>query len=205
MPIRSRQDAQAVLKTREDVIVQIVHEAFGEVYDQLGPIIIHLEGWTKAGVFRDVTKEKLRRFAEIDPGLKMVRRGNATSLHIEGAFASRVKKLDDKKRARISRTRASRDFDVNGGRQGSLDLQDKPLTNAYLGYVANENDPRRPSVYFVVNDAEGKHAWEPIELVAKPGAAGALIPATNPPDDGTPEPSRARIRMGAMPKEKKTG
>ena len=47
---------------------------------------------------------KLRQFAEVDPGLKMVRSGNATSLRIDNAFVARFKKLDDKKKVNGSKT-----------------------------------------------------------------------------------------------------
>lgn len=204
MPVRSRNDAVTALKIREGVIVELVHEAFKEVYDHLGPIMFHLEGWTKAGVIRDVAKEKLRLFADIDPGLEMVRKGNATSLRIDNAFTARLKKLDDKKRARVAKTRASMSFDTNSGEQWALDLQDSPLTNSYLGYVINENNPLEPSVYFVVNDEAGKHAWEPIELVGHKKPEAILLPETQPSTEEPQESSRARIKGGAA-KDKKTG
>jgi hypothetical protein len=151
-----------------------------------------------------VAKEKLRLFADVDPGLEMVRKGNTTSFRIDNAFSTRLKKLDDKKRARVAKTRASMEFDTNGNGQQRLDLGDTPLTNSYLGYVINENNPREPSVYFVVNDESGRHAWEPIELVARKKEPPMGLAAPQTQLEEPLEPSRARIKSDAT-KDKKNG
>lgn len=203
MPVRSREEAIQVLRTREGVLVDLVHEAVGDFYKNWGSHAFMLEGWTKASIIRDLTKEKLQRFAEIDPGLAVIRRGNATSLRMDDAFTARIKRLDEKKRARLSRTRASRDFNQNRSGQGSLSLEDKPLTASYLGYVPNENDPLRPSIFFVVNDETGRHAWEPIELVSGATIQTSLVPLTE-----TEEPrerSRARVKQNAPGKKSRNG
>lgn len=205
MPVRSREEAICVLKLREGVFVDLVHEAVGEFYTNWGSYAFMLEGWTKASVIRDLTKQKLHRFAEIDPGLTVVRKGNATTLRIDDAFSARIKKLDDKKRARVARTRASRDFNRNRPEQGRLDLNDSPLTNSYLGYVPNENNPLRPSVYFVVNDETGQHAWAPIELVSANINQGALVPLAENQEEEPKERSRARVKNANQKKKSGNG
>lgn len=205
MPVRSRDEALSVVKLREGVLVDLVHEAVTEFYSNWGSHAFMLEGWTKASIIRDLTKDKLQRFAEIDPGLVMVRKGNATSLRMDDAFSARIKRLDDKKRARVARTRASRDFNRNLATQGSLDLKDRPLTSSYLGYVPNENDPLRPSVYFVVNDEHGHHAWEPIELVSVVADQGSLIPLAEIQSDEPKERSRARVKNSSQKKKSGNG
>jgi hypothetical protein len=204
MSIRSREEAINALKLRSDVLVGIVHEAMVEFYAKCGSFSFILEGWTKASVIRDLTKDKLQRFADMDPGLQLVRRGNATSLRIDDAFLTRIKKLDDKKRARVSRTRASWRFDRNNGSgQASFDFNDRPLTTSYLGYVPNENNLLSPSVFFVVNNEVGKHAWEPIELMRAVSEETELSPNAQSEEQETG--TRARVKKSIQDKRAENG
>jgi hypothetical protein len=199
MPIRSRKQAVASVSIRESVFVGIFHEVFDEFYDKFGSVAVNLEGWTKASIIRDLIKDRVQRFADIDPGLEMVRRGNATSMMMDKAFLIRTKKQDEQRRPRVSRTKASMQFNRNSEDQGAFDLGDCPLTTGYLGYTTNENDLRRPSLYFVVNGPDGRHAWEPIELSA---AAPAVIglPQIAAPEEKEPV-QRSRARVKANPKQ----
>jgi hypothetical protein len=204
MAIRSREEAVSYLSGRQSVLVSHIHSAFDEFYDHCGSFAFKLEGWTKAGIIRDLWLDHISRFAEIDEGLSIQRKGNATALRVEDGFLVRPKKLDKKLRAKIAKTRSSKNFDRNKT-QGSFEFGDAPLTTGYLGYLPNDSDLKRPTVYLVVNDENGRHAWEPIELV---DIMAATAPAAQPQIenlDEQPKTSRARVKSGKSENRKKHG
>ncbi|MEJ0012928.1 MAG: hypothetical protein WDM94_09920 [Bauldia sp.] len=149
-----------------------------EFYERFGPIMHSLEGWTRAGVIRDLAKTRFLALTIEDDGIRHHRHGNATSFSV-GRFNLRIKKLSAKLRARTNRTTASKNFDRN---QGTMLLDDQPSTNLYFGYAPTENDPQHPPMYLVCNDEKGKQAWEPIPVVL----AGAAVTEITPKEETKP-------------------
>ena len=188
MPIRSREEALRVFGDRLKTFGLSLQQSIDEFYKICGPVVFALEGWTRASIIRDLTKERLVGLAAADVGLQLIRKGNATSVDVDGQFNVRIKKLDEKLRARLSKTRASRAFDRN---QQKLDLRDQPATNAYFGYAPTSNDPLHPQMYLVCHDENGRNAWEPIPVILE--ETPSLIPVTSP--EAAPQPkSRAKVK-----------
>lgn len=186
MPVRSREEAILAFARVGEKLGRSFQDAMEEFYERFGPIVHSLEGWTRAGVIRDLAKEKFLILTIEDDGIRHHRHGNATSFSV-GPFNFRIKKLSAKLRARINRTKASKDFDRN---QGTLRLGDQPSTNLYFGYAPTENDPQHPPMYFVCNDEKGKPAWEPIPVVL----AGAAVTDITPKEEEKPS-GRVRAKQ----------
>ncbi len=205
MPIRCRSQAEKAIGTCESVFVSVIYEAHDKFYDTCGPIAAVLGGGTKASIIRDLALEGLARFAAVDPSFVMSRRGNAISFMRDG-FCFRVKSLDERKRAKPPRTDAGRRFDRNiqDERQKSFDLGDDPLTTGYLGYAANIADLHRPTIYFVVNGQDGRHAWPPLELTALDVGGSGDVPQIAAPQEDEPE-TRSRARVKKTPEKKRKG
>lgn len=206
MPTRSREQAEKDIGIREGVFVSLIWEAHDKFYDTCGQIAAVLGGGTKASVIRDLSKDGLARFAAIDPGLDMTTRRNAVSFRM-GDFCFRLKKLNKRMRAKPPRTEAGLRFDRNiQDDQGALALDDTPLTTGYLGYVANVSNLRRPTIFFVVNRADGRPAWPPIELIAADTSASANVPQIRSAHEEEPETrSRARVKKTPEKKRKENG
>ncbi len=189
MSVRSREEAIQVFGERLQAFGLSLRESIDQFYKVCGPVAFAFEGWTKASIIRDLTKERVVALVAKDVGLRLMRKGNATSVDVEGKFNVRIKKLDEKLRARVSKTRASRAFDRN---QPSLDLRDRPATNTYFGYAPTENDPLRPQMYLVCHDENGKNAWEPIPILLEDTPSLISAPTQEP---ATAQPrSRAKVK-----------
>ena len=194
MTIRGRDEALAAFDKRKASLAKVFQDTFDEFYEKCGSIAVSLEGWTRAGIIRDLAKAKLIALAAEDDGIRCHRKGNATSFTFGGLFNLQVKKLTDKLRAR-ARTKASRDFDRN---QGTLVLDDQPTTNVYLGHAPSENDPKHPPFFIVCNDENGRPAWDPIPILPTAAVVAGEITPTAKPEKGRVKikPSRKRETNG---------
>jgi hypothetical protein len=110
---------------------------------------------TMRSIMRDHIVDRLRLLLDDRADVKVSDRNQTTYFGCCAQFRILVKKSDEEGLVELPKTQASFDFQCNEG-QYVLNPDVIPdITNLYLSYVPNDDDPTQPSVFLICPCEEG--------------------------------------------------
>lgn len=147
---------------------------------------------TRRNLARDHIVYELRGMFDGDPSVRIRDENQTTYFGLLREYQMLVKKADEVGAVELSKTQTSFLFQSNDG-QLVLDEELFPeVTNLYLSYVPNEDDPRNPQVLLICPRDGGYH-W--IHEIEPPAAVIAGEIGTSVPPDNLPEVGDDLVRI----------
>lgn len=151
---------------------------------------------TVRSIIRDHIVDRLRAAIHGKIDVRTQDKNQTTYFNCCGVFRILIKKSDEDGLVELAKTQASLDFQSNEG-QLVLNPDVIPdITNLYLSYVPNPDDPREPSVFLICPCDEG-WLWR---FEIEPPAV-KIVPIETPP--GTPPEGESDNDLVRLPSEQK--
>lgn len=152
---------------------------------------------TKRQIARDHIVDRLRTVLDGKDDIRIKDENQTTYFLLKSEYKVLVKKTDEDGTVQLTKSQMSFEFQANE-EQIAFDNNVIPeLTNLYLGYVPNLQEPRSPAVFLVCPSKTGHHWLHELEP-SSAFLAGEIGQQTTP--DGSAE--EELVRVPAKPKAK---